>query len=369
MSITWSQALAWRLQQHLLEPVGGESVAAVVRRLGAVPAMDEGLAELAVAVRRAGSRAGELAQALDDGRVVKAFAFRGATHYLSPDDGGAYLALRAAGRQWELPSWQEFYELAPTDWPAFRATVREALEDGPLTVAELGEAVTRTARYRHLRAAFDDGAGTLLKPLTWQGDMSFGAPRDGRHTFQRLDTNPHWAGIWDLEEAGPHAIRSFFHGYGPATHDHVQHWLGNGLSAGRKRLKGWLAALQPDLVAVDVEGETAHVLEEDLDDLMAARATGAVRLLPGHDQWVLGPGTKDEHVVPGARRTPVTRKANLVVVGGVVGGTWRRRGEEVQVSWFEESGPVPREAVAEQVARLASILARPLEPAFETERP
>src|SRR5689334_13511752 len=100
MAITWSQALAWRMRRQLLEPVGEESVAGVVERLGAVPAMDEGLAELAVRVRRAGSRRGELAEALGEGQIIKAFAFRGATHYLSTDDGGAYLALRASGRQW-----------------------------------------------------------------------------------------------------------------------------------------------------------------------------------------------------------------------------------------------------------------------------
>src|SRR5436190_1067312 len=108
------------MRRHLLDPVGSESVAAVVRRLVAVPSMDESLAELAVRARRTGSAAGELAGALADGSVIKAFAFRGAMHYLSPEDGGAYLALRAAGRQWELPSWQEHYGLSATDWPAFR---------------------------------------------------------------------------------------------------------------------------------------------------------------------------------------------------------------------------------------------------------
>src|SRR3954447_10847612 len=189
MSITWPQALAWRLRRHLLEPVGSEPVEGVVRRLGAVLAMDESLAELAVGVRRRGSRSGELAQAFADGRVIKAYAFRGSMHYLSPADGGAYLALRSAGRQWELPSWQEYYELKPADWPAFRAAVREALSDGPLTTAELGAAVTGHQRYRPLRTVFGDGAGTLIKPLTWQGDMGFGVPRAGKHTFQRLDHN------------------------------------------------------------------------------------------------------------------------------------------------------------------------------------
>lgn len=348
------------MQRHLLEPVGNGSIADVVRRLGGVLATDEGFAELAIAARRVRSRSGELGQALSDGEVIKAFAFRGAMHYLSADDGGAYLALRSAGRQWELPSWQKYYELNAADWPAFRASVREALEKGPLTIAELGAAVTRKAAFRHLRPVFDAGADTLIKPLTWQGDMSFGPPRDGQHTFQRLADNPRWAGVWDLDEAGRHAILSYLRSYGPATHDHIHYWLGNGLSAGRKRLQSWFAELNDQLAAIDVEGETTYVLNEDVESLMAAQPTHAVRFLPGHDQWVMGPGTKDKHVVPPAHRAPVTQKANLVVAGGVVRGTWSAKGGDVKVSWFEHEGAPPRKALDEQVDRLATMTGRPL---------
>jgi hypothetical protein len=365
VTITWSQALAWRMQRHLLEPVGSGSIADVVRRLGAVLATDEGSAELAVGARRVRSRPGELAQALMDGKIIKAFAFRGAMHYLSPEDGGAYLALRSAGRQWELLRWQKYYELEATDWPAFRKTIREALGEGPLTIAELGAAVTRKAAYRHLRPVFDDGAGTLIKPLMWQGDMSFGPPRNGQHTFQRIADNPRWAGVWDLDEAGPHAITAYLRSYGPAGCDHIHYWLGEGLSAGRKRLQGWLARMEDQLVEVNVEGETAYLVSEDVDALMSARPTEAVRFLPGHDQWVIGPGTKDEHVVPPAHRVPVTRKANLVVAGGVVSGTWLAKGGEVEVTWFEENGAPPRTALEEQVDRLATITGLPLRPSLQ----
>ena len=132
-----------------------------MRRLGAVLSMDESLAELAVRTRRTTARPGELAQALADGAVIKAFAFRGSMHYLSPEDGGIYLALRAAGRQWELPELGGALPARPVDWPDFRAAVREALSDGPLTVAELGDALTQAPAYRHLRPVFDEGAGTL----------------------------------------------------------------------------------------------------------------------------------------------------------------------------------------------------------------
>ena len=355
ISVSWAQALAWRLERHLLAPVGSQSVAKVVRRLGAVPSMDESLAELAVRIRRTSSRPGELAQALAAGTVIKVFAFRGAVHYLSPEDGGVYLALRAAGRQWELPSWVDYYRLAPEDWPDFRATVREALDAGPLTLAELGDAVTGHRAYRHLEAVFDDGAGTLIKPLTWQGDMGFGPPRDGRATFQRLDTNPRWAGIPDLDLAGPAAITAYLRTYGPATLDHVHYWLGSGLSAGRKRLTGWLDGLGDRLVPVDVDGTVAHVLREDVDALQASRASDVVRFLPGHDQWVIGPGTKDVHVTPSALRDLMTRKANPVTRAGVVCGTWARRGDELTVSWLDRAKR-PDAALEEEGARIAAML-------------
>ena len=355
MSISWSQALAWRMRRHLLEPVGTESVAGVVRRLGALPAYPDAAADLAVRTRQQHSRAGEVARALAEGRIIKTFAFRGATHLMTPEDGGAYLALRAASRMWELPSWQSHYGLTPADWTPLRETVREALAAGPLTRDELGAAVTARPKFRHLAFAFADGAGTLLKPLAWQGEMSFGPPRDGRATFQRLDTNPRWAGIPDLDDAGTRAVEDYFRVYGPATPDRLHYWLGEGLGAGRKRITGWITGLGDRLATVDVDGQSAHVLREDLDELSATPPSTAVRLLPAYDQWVLGPGTADAHVVPPAERTPISRGANLVIAGGVVSGTWSLHGDEVAVTWFGEPGDPARDSLAEQVGRLSAI--------------
>jgi hypothetical protein len=354
------------MERHLLDPVGSDSAAAVVRRLGAVLSMDESMAELAVRIRRTASRPGELAQALADGEVIIAFAFRGAMHYLSPEEGGVYLALRSAGRQWELPSWVEYYQLRPADWPDFRAAARDALHDRPLTISELGEAVTKHQAFRHLKPVFDEGAGSLIKALTWQGDLSLGPRRDGQRTFQRLDDNPNWGGIPDLEDAGPRAITAYLATYGPATFEHVHHWLGANLSAGRKRLERWLSGLAGSLVAVDVEGTTAYVVARDAESLSAARPSNAVRFLPGHDQWVMGPGTKDTHVTPPARREAMTRKANPVIVGGVVRGTWTlSKKNEICVSWLDETRP-HQKAIEEEAQRLAPILGDDLRLTLET---
>ncbi|MGH2402123.1 MAG: DNA glycosylase AlkZ-like family protein, partial [Candidatus Limnocylindria bacterium] len=92
--------------------------------------------------------------------------------------------------------------------------------------------------------------------------------------------------------------------------------------------------------------------------------TNTLRLLAGFDQWVLGPGTDDVHVLPAARRSAVSRQsgwiAPAVVVGGVVCGTWKLDGDRVEVQWFGEAGRIPRRDLANEVARLSSILARDL---------
>jgi hypothetical protein len=348
------------MRQQLLEPIGNEPVEGVVRRLGAVQAQLDSAAELSIRTRRKRSRADEIAGALADGRIIKTFAFRGATHLMTPEDGGVYLALRAASRMWELPSWQSFYKLTPSDWPHFREAVREALADGPLTRDELGAAITARPRFRHLSFVFDGHSRTLLKPLAWQGDMSFGPAHDGHATFQRLDQNPRWAGLPDLDEAGEHAVEAYVRAYGPTTHDHVHYWLGNGLGAGRRRIQAWIAGLGDRLAAIRVDGQPAYVLREQVEELAATPPNAVVRLLPGYDQWVLGPGTADAHVVPLRRRALVSRQANLVIVGGVVGATWSLTQDGVAIAWFAEGGSPPREALAEEVARLARILDRPL---------
>jgi hypothetical protein len=147
--------------------------------------------------------------------------------------------------------------------------------------------------------------------------------------------------------------------YGPATLDHLHYWLGEGLSAGRKRLNGWISGLGDRLVAVDFEGTVAYVVRDDVESLVASRPSQAVRFLPGHDQWVIGPGTKDVHVTPPSRRDLVTRKANPLIAGGVVCGTWARKGDDLTVSWLDERQR-PDKAIVQEAARLAAILGRDL---------
>ncbi len=103
--------------------------------------------------------------------------------------------------------------------------------------------------------------------------------------MQRLDSNPRWRGILDLDEAGPRAVSAYFRTYGPATIDNLHYWLGDGLSAdasgsipgSKGSAIGWSRSTS--------RGAWRTVAREDVDVLEATHPSEALRFLPGHDQW------------------------------------------------------------------------------------
>lgn len=360
MDVSLSQAMAWRRERQFLA-AGAPSAGEVVARLCAVPAW-LGNPDLAVRRRLATPSPDALTTALDDGDVIRTYAFRGATHLLAAADAGGYLAVRCANRQWELRSWQEHYALRPQDWPALREVVREVVAHGPVRQSDLAARVARTPRFRHLRSALADRSHTLLKPLGWQGDLCFGPAQDGEHTFRSPAASPRWTGLPDLDDAGRRAVLAYLDAYGPATRDNLHYWLVAGLSAGRRRVDGWLGDLADDgVVEVRVDGVAMLHLREHLAPLAAADPEpDATVLLPGYDQWVLGPGTADPRIVPAAHRPVVTRGANVVVRAGRVAGTWKVAGNHLAVSWFADAARPPRAEVGAEVERLSGLLDRPL---------
>jgi len=362
--VSWAQALAWRMRRHELDPAGRLPATEIVRRLSGVQAQVASSAELAVRVRSAAVKAGDVGRALARGDLIKTWAMRGTLHLLTPEDAGAFLSVLAAGRTWERPVWQRSFGMDPAGMERFREAVREALDGRTLTREELIAAVTATRGLDHVGAALQSGWGTLLKPIAWQGDLCFGPQTGNRVTFMRPDqASTRWVGIPDPDVAGPIAIAAYLGTYGPSTATGFSNWLSRG-RVPAKRVKAWFAELGDIVAGVDVGGERAFVRSEDLDDLLATQPSRTVRLLGGFDQWVLGPGTDDPHVIAPARRTAVSRQsgwiAPIAVDGGVVSGTWELDGDTVRVTWFKEARRPRRGALDREVKRLATIFDRPL---------
>jgi hypothetical protein len=364
VSVSWPAALAWRLERQLLEPVGRCSVVEVVSRLGGVQAQVASSAELAVRVRRATSEFGDVDAAMADGRLIKTWAMRGTLHLLTTDSAAALLSLISGARPWERPAWDRYFNMNAERWQAFRDAVGDALDGATLTRDELIEAIVSRPGLDHVGEGLRSSWGTMLKPLAWQGELCFGPNRGSRVTFRRpADASPRWAGLLSPEEAAPAVVATYFGTYGPATFEAFNHWIGGGWLR-KRELRRMVGDHAGGLAEVDVDGDRAYVPAEHVDSLAAARPTRSVRLLPGFDAWILGPGSGDPHVVPQRRRAAVSRQAGwispVVVAGGVVAGTWQLDGDRVAISWFGETGRPPQRALGGEVDRLAGILGRDL---------
>src|SRR4051812_47971222 len=286
---------------------------------------------------------------------------RGTIHLLTPEEAGAALSLLAAGKSWQRPSWQRYFNMTIAQMDELRCAIRDALDGRVLTREELIAEITKHTAHAHLGDSLRSGWGTLLKPSAWQGDLVFGPNRGTRVTFTRPDSaSKRWAGVPDAEEAGPVLVRRYLAAYGPATPANFMAWL----SRSTRRLKAWFGP-KNDVMPVEVDGQSAYIRAEDADALAAARPTDEVRLLGGFDQWVLGPGTGDTSVLAARRRTAVSKTAGwiapIVVAGGVVKGTWELDRKLVRIAWFSEAGSVPKAALGGEVARLSSVLGLPLE--------
>ena len=190
---------------------------------------------------------------------------------------------------------------------------------GRSPTSELAAALGRSSRYRHLGTIVAEGNDTLLKPLTWQGDMGLGPVRDGEATFLRLDSVP---GLGRHPRPrrgradGGRGVRPHPRPGDPGTGARLVRQGARREAEGHHPLAG--PARRPARARSTIDGDRVLVLREDLDDLRTTPASTAVRLLPGRDPWVMAPGTSDTRIVPPARRE---RRQPLGQPGALA---WRR---------------------------------------------
>ncbi|GII00491.1 winged helix DNA-binding domain-containing protein [Planobispora takensis] len=358
ISVTWPQVLAWRLRRQFVDPVAGGEAVSVVRRLSGVQAQVASSAELAVAVRQARPRRGEIGQALWRERtLVKTWTARGTLHLVPADELASYAAVLGSFRHWDKGSWQRGHGVTAAEVAAIVEAVPRALEGRTLTREELVEGVIEVTGDVHLRQALTSGWGALLKPLSFLGELCYGPPREGRVTF----VSPRdWVPGWPSEppsaaEGGMALVRSFLGAHGPGTPETFDAWLLRG-GARKADLRGWFRDLAPELAEIEVEGRPMVLLAGHLDDLAATSPAAGVHLLPGFDQYILGAPRDLEPLLPKEARPKVSRAAGwispVVVHRGRVAGVWEARNGEIVFDLFEDVPPADLKAEAERVAAL-----------------
>jgi Winged helix DNA-binding domain len=365
MQLTWDSVLAWRMRRQFLDRSERVGAVEIARRLCGLQAQVDSAARLAVSVRQPDPARDDVQEALDDRTLMRTWAARGTLHLLPVDDAAAQLALLAAVRTWEKGAWQRTF--VDTDQlNAITEAASEALNDRVLTRQELVTEVVERTGDPSLADKLSSGWGAVLKPLAWQGYLCNGPAMKGNVTFTSPATwLPSWPGLPDPAEAARTVIPAYLGAHGPASIQTFDQWLCRGASK-MADLRRWFADLDDQLVTVEVEGEPLYARAEDVDDIASTAPDRTVRLLPGFDQYILGPGTSDTHLIPADQRQEISRAGGwispVVIVGGRVVGTWQVATDTIKVTIniFYDSDSFPALSLDAEAERIADHLGTPL---------
>ena len=344
----------WRLRTQALVAPYAASADAVVGSLLAVQAENPAQSAWAVACRTAAPDAADLADLLDDGRVVRTHVLRPTWHYVRGEDVGWLLELtarrvrRTTGLQLRTSGFEEAAQAT------LGALVHETLADSPdLTRDELATALGSAGHELGGQVLM-----VLLADLELQQRVVSGRPRDGLHTYALFDDRVPSPRRMDRDEALAELVRRYLTGHGPATIADIAYWAT--LTLGDVR--GGLEAVQDALASFEHDGRT-YWHAADQEPPAPARAHPPAHLLQILDEIYRGYQDSrmvldSDGVVPRGRET----SAGMALVDGQMVATMKRTLGPRRVSFTltpydgRALSAADRTALAEAAARYGSFL-------------
>jgi hypothetical protein len=155
----------------------------------------------------------------------------------------------------------------------------------------------------------------------------------------------------DPEEARRALARRFLHWLGPSTRAGLARWTG---ASTRDAAETW-AAIEPELVAVDIDGLAGagrrFQLEADLAALRSAKPVAGVRLLSQDDPFtkvdrelLIADVATRRRTLPGSLATPGYVPGAILVDGEIV-GAWQRQQRKVTLHPFGRLPAAARVAI------------------------
>jgi hypothetical protein len=357
VKVTWQQVCAWRVRRQYLDPRTKGTASDIVSRLCGVQAQVRSAAETAVALRQVAPDKDAVERGFADLSLMKTWAMRGTLHLLTPSEAGAYLSLMETTGFWLKAAWQRVSGVTPQQIDDLTEEVANVLAGSVLTRDQLVTRIVADKRFAGIEDRLRSGWGQVLKPLAWRGVLCHGPNQGNKITFMAPASRfPDWGERPDPEEAAPMVIAAYLGAYGPATPEVFDRWLSLN-STSKPRLRRWFTDMGDALTEVEVDGRPALMMTEHVDELAGAAAFTGVRLLGGFDQYILGPGTNDEVLLPKEHRAAVSRTSGwispIVVVDGRVVGVWEIRGDEVVVTPFPNGARLPLKELRKEAAHVA----------------
>lgn len=349
-ALTLADARAVRMRGQLLQPRdAAPTVLDAVRRAAGLQAQSWPAGLLGVRVRTRGLLAEDVERArVEERSVVRAWFMRGTLHLVPAEDVGWLLGLlgpvfvrAAASRRADLGLDEATYETGVR-------VLERALANGPLTRAEIAEALVRAG------VGIDPKTQALIHLIqraALEGRVCYGPPGRGEQEIVLLRDWIALGPALPADEAAAELARRYLAAFAPAAPGDYAKW--SGLPAGQCR--DAFARLGRQLAEVTVDGRPAWMPREALaawrDD---PPKRGVLRLLPAFDTYLLGYADRRAYTAErsmqriwGGGILPPT-----LLVDGALAGTWK-----------------PERKARETVARVMPFepLAGALAPALERE--
>jgi hypothetical protein len=352
LHIPWQQVAIFRAHRHRLQrraPRG--AMLSVVREICGLHAQVLSSAELSLWARVEELAPAAVERALwTKGSLVKTWAMRGTLHLLPRRELPLFFGALSTYTHFLRQAWVKHFGVTGEELDEIVTAVAQTLPGVVLTREELAMEIARRTGLSKHAAVLRQSWGVMLKPAAFRGQLCFAQSEGQRVRF----THPGVVGIWGGAEALRELARRYLAAYGPATRQDFAAWWGESA----KDTEILLDSL--DTVAVEVDGARAFLLERDARALLSLNPTGAVRLLPAFDPYVIG-APRRGGLFPIEQKPRIFRGQGWIsatlLVDGRIEGVWRqdRRGGKLTltVETFARPSASVRSGVSVEAERLA----------------
>ncbi len=333
----------------------------VVRWLEAVQAQDYPAAKWAVGQRAQAATDAAVAQAFNEGAILRTHVLRPTWHFVAAEDIHWMLALSSPQIKAAAAYYYRGLELDQTLLMRTNAVIEKALQGGkqvtrPELELLLEQAGIVSAADNPLRRLY------VLFNAELDGIVCSGALRGKQHTYALLAERAPNARRLDRDEALAELARRYFTSRGPATLKDFAWW--SGLSGADARAA--LAMVRSGLVEEGFDGQSYWL---DPSSLPATpQSAPAVHLLPNYDEYVVS-YTDRSAIFDPARVKKVDARGNFlfnhtIVIDGQVAGTWKRtfrkNAVEITPNPFTPLSEAENSSMSAEMGRYSQFLGLPM---------
>ncbi len=299
-------AIPGRLHAQGLDRPRLESPLDVVRHLGCVQSQLHDMALWSVARRTGDVTLAELQHWFDAGDVLRTHVLRPTWHLVAPDDIHWLQALTGPRVRRLVETTNRSIGLTSDVVDQGVAVIVDALSDGrPHTRTDLASSLSAAGLRLTGQAVAHVVMTAEVEALVASG------PLDGKqHTYRLLPPGPP---LPDRDELLAQVARRYAQGHGPVRDQDLAWWTSLTLTESRRAIE--LGGLRP----LDVDGQQYWCLDEPVE-----ATAPAVMLLSNFDEYISYVRDPTDFARSGGSVDDLLRGTGLLVLDGMVAGSWRR---------------------------------------------